>query len=93
MFDPKTETFTEYRLPLKYGNPYEWWADNDDNVWLEVAAYNSLAKLDAKTKRYTYYPMPNLGAHTPKMETGPDGTLWFGMSGTLTNFMPTGNVP
>ena len=93
MFDPKTETFTEYRLPLKYGNPYEGWADNDDNVWLEVAAYNSLAKLDAKTKRYTYYPMPNLGAHTPKMETGPDGTLWFGMSGTLTNFMPTGNVP
>jgi mono/diheme cytochrome c family protein len=33
--DPDTGKVTEYKLPLKYGNPYESWSDRDGNIWVE----------------------------------------------------------
>src|SRR5262249_21253283 len=63
--DPATGKVTEYKLPLKYGDPYEVWADADDNLWVDNVVYNALVKFDQKTKKFTYYPFPKPGDHAP----------------------------
>ena len=94
MIDPSTNSVTEYEMPLKYGNPYEVMADLDDNLWIENASYNSLVKFDQETEQFTYFPFPQIAAHTPKVEVDAQGTLWFplGRYG-LTSLKPEGNVP
>jgi streptogramin lyase len=94
MINPTTGTVTEYELPLKYGNPYDLWPDADDNIWVENAVYNSLVKFDQRTKQFTYFPFPDLGAHTPKLDRDKEGTLWFtlGRPSGLAAFKPKGNV-
>ena len=80
---------------LKYGNPYAVYVDKQDNIWLENAVYNAFVKLDPKTKKFTYFPFPDLGAHTPNMEMDAEGTVWFGMGtpSQLTGLKLAGNVP
>ena len=94
MIDPSTNTVKEYDLPLKYGNPYEVMVDLEDNLWIENATYNSLVKFDQQTEEFTYFPFPQIAAHTPKIEVDAQGTLWFplGRYG-LTALKPEGNVP
>ena len=94
MIDPSTNTVKEYDLPLKYGNPYEVMADLDDNLWVENRIYNSLVKFDQETEQFTYFPFPQIAAHTAKMEVDAQGTLWFplGRYG-LTALKLEGNVP
>ena len=97
MVDPDTLEVTEYKLPLKHGNPYETCVDPNDHVWLENAEYQSFVKLDPRTKTFTYFPYPDLNAHTPDMESDAEGTLWSGLTGPgqpkyLTGLKPNGNV-
>jgi streptogramin lyase len=94
MIDPDTGNVTEYDLPLKYGNPYDLWPDNEGNIWVENAVYNSLVKFEPATKKWTYYPFPNLAAHTPKLDRDKDGTFWFtlGRPSGLAAFKPKGNT-
>ena len=98
MFDPDTQKITEYKLPLKNGNPYETCVDPNDNIWLENAEYQSFVRFDPRTKKFTYFPYPDLKAHTPDMESDAEGTLWSGLSGPdqpkyLSGLKPNGNVP
>jgi sugar lactone lactonase YvrE len=95
MLDPETKNVTEYDLPLKYGNPYDLWPDQEDNIWVENAVYNSLVKFDPKTRKFTYVPFPELGAHTPKLDRDREGTFWFtlGRPSGLAGFKPKGNAP
>jgi virginiamycin B lyase len=94
MLDPDTGKVTEHKMPLKYGNPYDLWPDLDDNIWIENAVYNSLVKFDRKTEKFTYFPFPELSAHTPKLDRDKDGTFWFtlGRPSGLAAFKPRGNV-
>lgn len=95
--DPETGKVTEYKLPLKYGNPYEGWSDLEGNIWIDNAVYNSLVKFDQSTETFTYFPFPILNAHAPKIEVDEQGTLWFGLGSPrrdrLAAFKPKGNVP
>jgi streptogramin lyase/mono/diheme cytochrome c family protein len=95
MLDPATGNASEYKMPLRYGNPYDLWPDLDDNIWIENAVYNSLVKFDRTTKQFTYFPFPELGAHTPKLDRDKQGTFWFTLAkpSTLAGFKPKGNVP
>lgn len=98
MLNPDTGKMTEYRLPLKYGNPYEVSADGSDNIWLENAAYESFVKFDPRTKKFTYFPYPEIKSHTPKVEFDAEGTMWSELPAgpgepRLTAFKPIGNVP
>ena len=71
--DPATGTVTEFELPLKDGNPYDVWPDADDNLWVENGIYNSLVRFDQETGDFTYFPFPELRAHTPKLDRDRDG--------------------
>ena len=95
--DPVTSTVTEYTLPLKDGNPYDVWPDADDNLWVENGIYNSLVRFDQATNEFTYFPFPELAAHTPKLDRDAEGTLWFTLRGPsgpgVAALKPRGNVP
>ncbi len=93
-----TGTVTEFELPLKDGNPYDVWPDADDNLWVENGIYNSLVRFDQETGEFTYFPFPELRAHTPKLDRDRDGTLWFTLRGPsggpgVAALKPNGNVP
>jgi hypothetical protein len=94
--DPVTDEVTEYELPLKDGNPYDVWPDADNNLWIENMIYNSLVKFDQQTNGFTYFPFPELRAHTPKLDLDLGGTLWFTLrnpSGPgIAALKPNGNV-
>ena len=87
MIDPVTEEISSYELPLKDGNPYDVWPDADNN---------SMVKFDQTTKEFTYFPFPEIRAHTPKLDVDPAGVLWFMMrnpSGPgIAALKPNGNV-
>ena len=97
MVDPETGSVTEYKLPLKNGDPYEVWADRDDNLWVDNVVYNSLVKFDPRTKAFTYYPFPVFDGHAPKIEIDADGTLWWANFASrpmpIIAFKPRGNAP
>jgi virginiamycin B lyase len=93
--DPDTGKVTEYKLPLKYGNPYEGWSDLEGNIWIDNSVYNSLVRFSQRTEQFIYVPYPILNGHAPKMEVDSEGTLWFGLGrpSELTAFKITGNAP
>jgi streptogramin lyase len=95
MVDPDSGKVTEYRLPLKHGNPYDVWPDRDDNLWIENSVYNALVRFDQKTRAFTYFPFPDLNAHTYKFVSDAAGTIWFGLGSPtkLTAFKVNGNAP
>lgn len=90
--DPNSGRVTEHKLPLRYGNPYEVFADREDNIWAENQNYNSLVKYDPRTAKFTYVPFPILRGHTPKMNPDSKGDPWFDMGSQLTVFRAKGNV-
>ena len=51
-------------------------------------------KFDRATNKFTYFPFPELGAHTPKLDRDKQGTFWFtlGRPSQLAGFNPTGNT-
>ena len=95
MIDPDSGKVTEYKLPLRYGNPQDVAADLENNLWMDVAVYNALVKFNPKTGEFMYVPSPILGAATRKIEADSRGTIWFGLGSPsqLTAFKEHGNRP
>jgi len=99
MFDPESGKFNEYTIPFRYSMPYECWADNEDNVWLDLGwgqkEHTGLARFDPKTEKFTFFPYPNPDDHNAKISVDQRGILWMGTGrpSQLTSFRPKGNVP
>ena len=80
-FDPKTETFKEYKLPPKSG-PHGLTPDKEGNIWYTANFAAYVGKLDPKTGEVVKYPMPDPKArdpHTPLF--APNGNLYFTLQG------------
>jgi streptogramin lyase len=84
---------SEVKLPLRYGNVYEVFADRQDNIWGENQNYNALVRYDQKTGKFTYFPFPVLRGHTPKINPDHNGDGWFELGGQVAVFRPNGNRP
>ena len=85
---------TDFRVPVQGANPYEAWPDKQDNVWTADQTHSSLIKLDPKTGKWIFYPMPQPRQSVPKIEVDDRNTLWFGTRGKTTvvavHFYPNG---
>ena len=94
--DPDTGQITEYQPQFKHGGFYEAWPDNRGSVWVTDDTYNALIRFDIASKKFTYYPLPQLRWSVPKVEVDKDGSIWFGSRGIQTivgvNFKPKGNT-
>jgi virginiamycin B lyase len=83
-FDPKTETFKEYKLPPHSG-PHGLLADKDGNVWYTANFAAYIGKLDPRTGEVTKYPMPDAKArdpHTPIFD-GPNRIFFTVQGGNM----------
>jgi streptogramin lyase len=102
VFDPQTDTFKTYTIPVRYTNPYAIQVDRDDNVWTDLAwaqPETFLGKFDSKTEKFSFYPYPNVRDHNAQLKVDPrKETLWFGSGESgqprgLTSLKPKGNLP
>jgi virginiamycin B lyase len=92
--DPATGEMHEYRPPMRYTHAYETWPDRDDNIWVTDHFNDSIIKFDQNTKKFTYYPLPQLKWSVPKIEVEANNTIWFGSRGVphtvAVHFYPNG---
>lgn len=72
--DPDTGEVIERELPIPYSNPYDAWADDDDNMWISTDNY--LVKFDQKTEAFTTYPLPQR-TDQPKISVTRTGAVWY----------------
>lgn len=52
MYDPATESWQEWRLPLTGAEPYALWIDGNDQVWLSDLAGGYVWSFDLDTERF-----------------------------------------
>lgn len=74
--DVETGAQVEYDLPA-YAGPYDVWPDNDDQVWISDGVLGGeLIRLDPKTEKLTYYPLPRR-TDVPKLDVSREGAVWY----------------
>lgn len=75
--DPATGKMVEYKMPVPYAEPYDIWADPDNNMWIADGAMGgALIKFDQATERFTFYPAVQRG-DIPKIEITREGAIWY----------------
>src|SRR6516162_316439 len=81
-FDPKTAEIKEYRLPSKWGVPYDVIPNKDaSEIWTGSMVNDLVARLDTKTGEVTEYLLPRTNTNTRRVfveETGTRPALWIG---------------
>ncbi|HET9905861.1 MAG TPA: carboxypeptidase regulatory-like domain-containing protein [Anaerolineales bacterium] len=79
MFNPVTETFTEWDTPTKNAEPYVVKVDNQNNqIWIGYAAGDRVARFDPATGTFTEYPLPTRFALIRYMAVDQtSGDVWF----------------
>jgi streptogramin lyase len=81
-FDPKSAEIKEYRLPSKWGMPYDVVPNKDaSEVWTGSMINDLVARLDTKTGEITEYLLPRTNTNIRRVfvqETGPRPALWVG---------------
>lgn len=75
--DPKSGKIVEYAMPIPFGEPYDIWPDEHDNLWISDGGQGgALIKFDPRTERFTYYPSPQR-TDQPKLEITREGAIWY----------------
>jgi virginiamycin B lyase len=77
-FDPKTQTFKEFKLPGPMPTPYGMGVDHNDNLWYASMYTDVIGKLDPKTGKVIEYPTPYGERGTRDMFEDAQGRIWYG---------------
>src|ERR1700693_5918701 len=77
-FDPKTQTFKEFKLPGPMPTPYGIGVDHNDNLWYASMYTDVIGKLDPKTGKVIEYPTPYGERGTRDMFEDAQGRIWYG---------------
>jgi len=79
--DQATGRITEWSIPRRGSQPYEATADYEDNIWFPDTSppvnQPVLGKFDPRDQTFTFYPKPQVGADSPKLQHGADGSVWY----------------
>jgi len=76
-FDPKTETFKEYQLPLRDATPYALGIDKDGGVWYSSDLPDVIGRLDPNTGKVTIYPFPHFENTMREFYYDSQGRMWW----------------
>lgn len=82
MFDPATDTWSEWDLPGTDPRPYAVWVDERDDVWVSDFGSDALLRFDAEEERFEVFPYPP-GSDVRQI-LGRPGEVWGAGSGTDT---------
>jgi virginiamycin B lyase len=77
-FDPKTQTFKEFKLPGPMPTPYGMGVDHNDDIWYASMYTDVIGRLDPKTGKVTEYPSPYGERGTRDMFEDAEGRIWYG---------------
>jgi streptogramin lyase len=79
--DQTTGRITEWTIAHRASQPYEATADLEDNIWFPDTSppVNPplLGKFDPRSQTFTFYPKPQTGADSPKLQHAADGAVWY----------------
>jgi streptogramin lyase len=79
--DQTTGRITEFTVPRRGSQPYEATADFEDNIWFPDTSppvnQPVLGKFDPRDQTFTFYPKPQVGADSPKLQHTVDGAVWY----------------
>jgi virginiamycin B lyase len=81
MYEPETETWTEWMLPGNDPQPYAVYVDDQDDVWLSDFRANALVRFDPDTETFEVFELPSGGAAVRQI-LGRPGEIWGAESGT-----------
>jgi virginiamycin B lyase len=81
-FDPKTETFKEYKVPAggppSGPGPYPINFDKEGNVWYGAEYTDSIVRLNPKTGEVVDYPTPYAENYSKEFFMDAEGRNWYG---------------
>ena len=87
--DQSTGRMTEHVIPQQDAAPYDVAIDAGDNIWAaDVGQGNdgdhgaSIWKFDPGSETFTFYPKPQQGADSPKIQVTRDGAVWYSPRGS-----------
>jgi streptogramin lyase len=79
--DQTTGRITEFSIPRRGSQPYEATADFEDNIWFPDTSppvnQPVLGRFDPRDQTFTFYPKPQVGADSPKLQHTVDGAVWY----------------
>jgi streptogramin lyase len=79
--DQTTGRITEWSVPRRGSQPYEATADFEDNIWFPdtspPANQPVIGKFNPRDQTFTFYPKPQVGADSPKLQHAADGAVWY----------------
>jgi virginiamycin B lyase len=79
--DQATGKITEWTVPHRGAQPYEVTADFEDNMWFPDTSppvyQPAIGKFNPRDQSFTFYPKPQVGADSPKLQHTQDGAVWF----------------
>ena len=77
-FDPKAQTFKEFKLPGPMPTPYGIGVDHNDHLWYASMYTDVIGMLDPKTGKVIEYPTPYGERGTRDMFEDAQGRIWYG---------------
>ncbi len=83
--DQTTGRITEYTIPRRNSNPYDFAQDFEGNIWsADVGGTTaSLWKFNPRDATFTLFPKPQKVADTPKIQITKDGAIWYSPRGSV----------
>ena len=80
LFDPRSGTWREWRLPGDQPRAYAVYVDDEDMVWLTDFGANALVRFDPTREAFDVFPHPEPRANVRQL-LGRPGEVWGAMSG------------
>lgn len=80
LYDPKAETWQEWRLPGERPLAYSVYVDDRDRVWVSDFGSNAIVLFHPATGEFEVFPLTSAGANVRQM-LGRSGEMWGAESG------------
>jgi virginiamycin B lyase len=81
VFDPRAQTWQEWRLPGDSPQAYAVYVDDSDVVWLSDFGANAIVAFDPASETFTSFPLPSTPAEVRRL-LGRPGEVWGAASAT-----------
>jgi virginiamycin B lyase len=81
LYDPKTASWSTWKLPGERPRAYSVYVDEEDKVWLTDFGVNSIVRFDPASESFQSYPSDRANANVRQM-LGRKGEAWGAESGT-----------
>ena len=76
-FDPQTEAFAEYTIPMTGSQPWGLAVDAAGDVWFAEMAGNQIGRFDPQAETFVEYTVPTAASEPRDVAVEGNGNIWF----------------